>query len=595
VLLAEHRDRVLSKDELFESLWEGRVVGDAALARLIKEARAALDDDAGQPRWIRTVPRVGYQWIAEADPARTDAGGQGARGWRWLGIVGGGLLALVIIVAGWLAVGMNPAPSTTTPSAEEQMPVEDVSELNARRLYEQGRQALRDRDRARLQDADALFQEALALNPDFASALAGRAIIPLLRVNPTMEEIRTARATLERALEIDPESSMAHAGIGLVFSFDPATREQAAFQLKRALELEPDNGEAMNWLATLLGSEGRLRESVLLRREALARDSTHTGLAGNLAIGLVALGRTAEARELIEPIARQPRDLRATRYPRQQIAYAEGRPDEALQITLEVLAEHPDSIDIQAEAFRLLVKLGLEAVLEPLFSRLAPCIPPRARAWAALEQAVAAGDPALLETALAPFLANLDRVPAFAADTVARGALLAGRADAAASLLLRRFPDGDAIHGEQGTVIGAMEQAMVAVEAARRLEDRERQVSLAVRIAELAALARANGYEHHRLDTAEAQAAFALGESNRAVQLVDEALDHGWWNWRQMATDPVWAPLRESGLIDDAIAEARQRQQAARQRVLDAPWFPSTEDWPVACDAPPGQDEATPG
>ncbi len=39
--LAENRDRMVSRDELFEKLWEGRVVSDSALASRIKSARRA--------------------------------------------------------------------------------------------------------------------------------------------------------------------------------------------------------------------------------------------------------------------------------------------------------------------------------------------------------------------------------------------------------------------------------------------------------------------------------------------------------------------------------------------------------------------------
>jgi len=63
--LLEHRDRVVTKDELQETLWPHIVVTEASLSRTIMKARKALDDDAHEPEIIRTVPRKGFRFIAD--------------------------------------------------------------------------------------------------------------------------------------------------------------------------------------------------------------------------------------------------------------------------------------------------------------------------------------------------------------------------------------------------------------------------------------------------------------------------------------------------------------------------------------------------
>jgi TolB-like protein len=63
--LAEHRDRMVSRDELFEKLWEGRVVSDSALASRIKSARRALGDDGRTQAIIKTVHGQGLRFIAD--------------------------------------------------------------------------------------------------------------------------------------------------------------------------------------------------------------------------------------------------------------------------------------------------------------------------------------------------------------------------------------------------------------------------------------------------------------------------------------------------------------------------------------------------
>jgi TolB-like protein len=63
--LAEHRDRLVSRDELFEKLWEGRVVSDSALASRIKSARQALGDDGRTQAIIKTVHGQGLRFMAD--------------------------------------------------------------------------------------------------------------------------------------------------------------------------------------------------------------------------------------------------------------------------------------------------------------------------------------------------------------------------------------------------------------------------------------------------------------------------------------------------------------------------------------------------
>ena len=64
VYLIEQRGRVVEKQELFDQIWKETFVTDSALAREIKEIRHVLEDDAAAPRYIETVPKRGYRFIA---------------------------------------------------------------------------------------------------------------------------------------------------------------------------------------------------------------------------------------------------------------------------------------------------------------------------------------------------------------------------------------------------------------------------------------------------------------------------------------------------------------------------------------------------
>src|ERR1043166_2024673 len=62
--MAERPGEVITKEELFGAIWPETAVGDAALVTCIQELRKALRDDARRPRYIETVHRRGYRFIA---------------------------------------------------------------------------------------------------------------------------------------------------------------------------------------------------------------------------------------------------------------------------------------------------------------------------------------------------------------------------------------------------------------------------------------------------------------------------------------------------------------------------------------------------
>ena len=63
-LFVEHAGHLLSKDELIQSLWQDRFVEESNLTFNIRMLRRVLKDDVQHPRYIETVPRRGYRFIA---------------------------------------------------------------------------------------------------------------------------------------------------------------------------------------------------------------------------------------------------------------------------------------------------------------------------------------------------------------------------------------------------------------------------------------------------------------------------------------------------------------------------------------------------
>lgn len=72
--LVTNHDRCVSKQELFDTVWRGRFVGEAALTSRIMAARRAMGDDGESQRLIRTVRGRGYQFVGTIDAGPADAG-----------------------------------------------------------------------------------------------------------------------------------------------------------------------------------------------------------------------------------------------------------------------------------------------------------------------------------------------------------------------------------------------------------------------------------------------------------------------------------------------------------------------------------------
>jgi TolB-like protein len=63
--LVQHRNRVVSKDDLLQAVWGGRIVSESALTTRINAVRRALGDDGTSQRLVRTFTRKGIRFVGE--------------------------------------------------------------------------------------------------------------------------------------------------------------------------------------------------------------------------------------------------------------------------------------------------------------------------------------------------------------------------------------------------------------------------------------------------------------------------------------------------------------------------------------------------
>jgi TolB-like protein/Flp pilus assembly protein TadD len=72
--LIRNRERVVSKDDLIDAIWNGRVVSEAALTTRLNVARTAIGDSGEEQRLIKTLPRKGFRFVGPVVEAQGDAG-----------------------------------------------------------------------------------------------------------------------------------------------------------------------------------------------------------------------------------------------------------------------------------------------------------------------------------------------------------------------------------------------------------------------------------------------------------------------------------------------------------------------------------------
>src|SRR5215217_2870334 len=65
VHLVRNNDRIVSKDELIETIWNGRIVSEAALSSRINGARRALGDNGNDQIFIKTFHKRGFRFLPD--------------------------------------------------------------------------------------------------------------------------------------------------------------------------------------------------------------------------------------------------------------------------------------------------------------------------------------------------------------------------------------------------------------------------------------------------------------------------------------------------------------------------------------------------
>ena len=153
-------------------------------------------------------------------------------------------------------------------------------------LYLQARELARQKTAEAFAKSDALYRQALEIDPRYAPAWHGLGTSFTSKVSsgllPGPEGYARGREALEKALAIDPDYAPSHSGLGLIAMYGDRDPAAAARHYQRALALDPTDVNVLGNTATFLGTLGRLDDALALHEAAVRRDPVNLASLNNL-------------------------------------------------------------------------------------------------------------------------------------------------------------------------------------------------------------------------------------------------------------------------------------------------------------------------
>lgn len=278
VHLVENAGRLVRKDDLMQAVWPDSFVEEVNVPRSVHHLRKTLGQDNNGNKFIETVPTKGYRFTmpvvsgAALSPTATDLkpvepSTVDSSTLRASSLLRRPIIFFVLIVAAlglglfWYRGGITTPPL----SAGANGLTPPTSNSGAYRLYLEGKFILDQRYENNGPNALVKFEEAIKLDPDFALAHAGKADAEwrvFIRHTKSHDDISRARASINKALTVDPANGYAHSVLCRVhatYDWDFPAAEKAC---RRAVELDPGSHDARHELAMLLTQFARHDEAL---------------------------------------------------------------------------------------------------------------------------------------------------------------------------------------------------------------------------------------------------------------------------------------------------------------------------------------------
>ena len=215
-------------------------------------------------------------------------------------------------------------------------------------LYLLARQRIHSRDQGEMEEALNMLGRALEIDPEYAPAIAQKALATYLLSDsfgaygdtPRSEALPVAIELVEEALALDEHLAEAHAINGLLLN-DQLMFDESIVAVMRALELNPTMSDAANWLSNTYAATNRRREGREILEQIVKRDPTYPPAFGNLTMSYMRSADYDHADALVTRVARIVGDNDETRMARGIVDVMRGDSADAVRELQPVYAENP--------------------------------------------------------------------------------------------------------------------------------------------------------------------------------------------------------------------------------------------------------------
>src|SRR5712692_5154281 len=314
-ILLEKPGEIVTREVMQKRLWPADTFVDFehSLNSAIKKLRQALGDSPENCRYIETIPRVGYRFIAPVEQVSATAPPvdvsvvtdrpvvpagtvevAGKRRWRifpGISIDRYAVMLLIVLIAApsaylaWSRFGSRPQSQKNKIAGEIRAALKghdpirpnesalSPKSVEAHDLYLKGLYFWNKRNVPGFQRAIEYYQQATRVDPGYAPAFAGLAnsytLLTAYTLAPANLYMPQARVAALRALEIDEGLAEAHTALALIVQNQDCDWQTSEKEYRRAIELNPNYATAHHWYAEHLMWLGRFDEA--LRESERAR------------------------------------------------------------------------------------------------------------------------------------------------------------------------------------------------------------------------------------------------------------------------------------------------------------------------------------
>jgi len=322
-LLLSRPNEIVSREEFRQALWPADVFVDFdhGISSAINRLRDAIGDRAENPVFVETVDRRGYRWIAPThnpataieaalSPEETavSASSRPAQWWKLVFVLP--LLALAFAL--WIAErGHRSAKAgAQSASASSSLRTADsrrrAANHEAEDFYLKGRFYWNKRTPDSLNKAVDAFTQAIVHDPNYAPAYVGLAdsynLMREYTMMPASEAYPRAFAAAKKAVELDDQSSEAHASLAFVSFWGMWDVATANREFRRAIDLSPNDPIVHHWYATYLHAIHRPSEALVEIERARTLDPNSSSILADKGIILAISGRTEEGVSLLKQL-----------------------------------------------------------------------------------------------------------------------------------------------------------------------------------------------------------------------------------------------------------------------------------------------------